>query len=143
MCVCVCVKISISSKSITSDLLWPTSPYYGHGSNHCRLSYAACLQRLFYCYTMKSLLHFPKLSQQLFDKSPLGSRHCCQALPCTRHHLQGQDLCSLSKILPNSPGHVAIVRMQEADSSSNDFLEHLPVVIERLKFLPISVKQFL
>lgn len=131
---CVCARVCKNFHIL--QVLW-------HRSNHCRLSYASCLQQLFYCYTMKSLLHFSKLIQQSFDKSPLGSRHCCHALLCTRHHLQCEDLCGLSKILPNSLGHVAIVRMQEADSSSNDFLEHLSVVIKRLKFLPISIKQFL
>lgn len=45
----------------------------------------------------------------------------------------------LKQTLPNSVCCVAIVRMKEANSSSSYFMGHLSLVLERLKFLYISV----
>ena len=127
----------MQSKSITSDLMLPTPPYCGHRSNYCRdcLMQHACSDCVIavlqnHCYAFQ-----------------INSAIICQESTRFKALLSGTFLHKVSVLesvqweqtLPNSMCCVAIVRMQEANSSSSYFMDHLSLVVKRLKFLYISV----
>lgn len=92
---------------------------------------------LFLCYRIGVI--FYKIYSAIICQKPTRLKALCQATFYARCHLQCQDLCrlgsySLGKMFPDSVGCVAIIRMQEANSSLNYLLDYLPLLIKRLKF---------